>query len=353
MKFEANNELQKEYDFFNKDIFLSYSGINKLLFTPKSFYKYYILQQRDDTETKDTLDGKLIHCLLLEPDKFEERYIISSHDVPTDSNKKIIDKIYQIFKEERFENPESRVELVEFYQEIIELLKEDNLYQNLVDEKKADANGVIKTGDDKRVEKILNDKNLAYWYFLVTSVGKKVIDQETYDYANHMVEEMKKSSFIMNDILGFDVDNFNQKEVYSEYLFELKLINKIFGLHGAIDRLNIDHQKKEINISDIKKTTNINAFQKSIDYYNYWLQAAIYTYVIGSTFGKKYPDYHITFRFVIIDAYEQFGSQKVSDETMLSWIKLMTSTLQKVEYHLINKNFSLPYEYLINKELTI
>ena len=61
---------QKEEEFYARDKFnFSYSSLNKLLFSPSLFYKDYILQDREIRTDKHLVEGKLIHCLLLEQEK--------------------------------------------------------------------------------------------------------------------------------------------------------------------------------------------------------------------------------------------------------------------------------------------
>ena len=69
-----NVNKEKEEKFYaNKDFCFSYSSLNKLLFSPSLFYKDYILWDREVRTDKHLIEGKLIHCLLFEEDKVEEK----------------------------------------------------------------------------------------------------------------------------------------------------------------------------------------------------------------------------------------------------------------------------------------
>ena len=59
----------KEEEFYNKDFKFSYSSLNKLLFSPSLFYKDYILKEREEKTDKHLIEGKLLHLLLLQPEK--------------------------------------------------------------------------------------------------------------------------------------------------------------------------------------------------------------------------------------------------------------------------------------------
>jgi hypothetical protein len=64
---------QKEEEFYAKDFNFSYSSLNKLLFSPSLFYKDYILWDRELRTDKHLVEGKLVHCLLFEPENVNEK----------------------------------------------------------------------------------------------------------------------------------------------------------------------------------------------------------------------------------------------------------------------------------------
>ena len=60
--------------FYKQKFYFSYSGINKLLFSPVMFYNHYVLQQREDSTDAHLVAGRALHCLLLEPDNFGKQF---------------------------------------------------------------------------------------------------------------------------------------------------------------------------------------------------------------------------------------------------------------------------------------
>ena len=50
-----SERIQKEQEFFDKDFLMSYSGLNKLVFSPASFYKHYVLGQKEDSIDKNMI----------------------------------------------------------------------------------------------------------------------------------------------------------------------------------------------------------------------------------------------------------------------------------------------------------
>jgi hypothetical protein len=322
--------------FFDQKFFLSYSGLNKLLYSPALFYKHYILKQRDDTTSQAMTEGKLIHCLLLTPDRFENEYQIISSDLPSANPKLVIDRVfehYQILKEEGDE----REELNEFGDAILDILKDMNLYQSL------------KT-DEQRILKITEvDKHVDYWWYIKNTVNKTLIPQELYDFAQGAVEKMKCSVVILK-AMGFILsDSFMPNiEVYNEIELICDLEDYSFGLKGFIDNLVIDHDNKVIKINDLKTTSkDLTSFKDSIEFYSYWMQLVIYSILIKNSIYYK-EGYSIEHRFLVIDVYQQVGSFLVTEQTLNKWYQRTIEQFDIAEYHLKNKFFELPYEFAVS-----
>ena len=85
-------------EFYSKEFYLSYSGLNKLLYSPSLFYKHYILQQREDKLESYLIDGKVIHCLLLDDGSFDQQFILTPGTLPTGNTRSVVDKIFEIHK---------------------------------------------------------------------------------------------------------------------------------------------------------------------------------------------------------------------------------------------------------------
>ncbi len=69
--------------------------------------------------------------------------------------------------------------------------------------------------------------------------------------------------------------------VYSEHPIQIDLPGYPFGLKGIIDNLVVNETDKTIVINDLKTTgKTVAEFAETVDYYNYWLQAAVYKKLI-------------------------------------------------------------------------
>ena len=329
-----SEQIEKEIKFFETKPYISYSGMNKLLYSPILYYRHYILNERDDADTKALIEGRLIHCLLLTPEKFNEEYQIISDSLPSDNVKKVIDTIYEHYLQLKEEGDE-REDLIEFSGAILDVLEDINLYQSL------------KT-DEQRIAKIVDlDKNLDYWFYLKNSKNKTLIEQNMYDFAVSIVDIIKQSINVKK-ALGIIADDFNTSiERHNEIYLSHELKDYSFNIHGILDNLVIDHLNKTIKINDFKTTSkDLNNFKDTIEFYRYWLQIIIYILlVINSKYYKE--GYKIEARFIVADVYQQVGTFLISDNTIEKWHKLAKECFEKTEYHIKNKVFDLPYEFLI------
>ena len=323
--------IRLEDEFFSQPFMMSYSGLNKLLFSPVLFHQHYILKQRDDVVDKPMVEGKLLHCLLLNPEEFENEFVLMSSDMPSDGPRKVLDKIYEIMKA----NGKSEMDGT-FVEHILDVLKEQNLYQSL------------KT-DEQRIDKMTTDKNIKYLDYKFQAERKTVVDQDMYDFAKNTVETIKSNSKLM-DLMGFNRDSLttNVKQHNELDLVCLEFDDYYFGIRGIIDNLVIDHDNKVIRVNDLKKSSkSIGQFEESIEYYNYWMQAALYRLLVNhikeTTFGVDYP---VEFRFIVVDPYMQIAPIRISEETMESWTLKLNDELDKANYHFKERDFSLPYKFL-------
>lgn len=180
---ELSEILQKEEEFYSRGFYFSYSSITRLLNNPESFYRHYILGQKEDTESQAALEGRIVHCLVLTPELFESTYLVSPGTVPEGNPKIIIDQIFALYKTEvEGENP--REEFCEYRDEILDIMKNINYFQKLVDDKEL-------TGDQKRLNKVCTPENIGYFNFLKQALQKTIISQEMYTNCQRAAERVK------------------------------------------------------------------------------------------------------------------------------------------------------------------
>lgn len=333
---------QLEQEFFSRPFKFSYSGLNRLLYSPQLFYKHYVLQEQEEKLDTHLIEGKVIHCLLLNNGSFDEQFILSSIDLPGDNARMIINKICTDL---RADSPHVGAgELSDYPEQILGILKEINLHQSLTDDKKADKDGIKKTGDQKRLEKILTEQNMSYFKFLKTKGKKDIIDTETLERCTKGVELLRNHGRV-RELLGLDKTVGAMYGIYNELPIEQDGLP--FGLKGILDNMTVDVKNKLVHINDLKTSgKTISEFAETVEFWNYWLQAAIYNrlaqYYLRDVLT---PEWTIIFNFIVLDKYDQVYAFQVSDGTMKEWTDRMDQKLKHAEWHFTNRNFSLPYDY--------
>lgn len=319
---------QKEEEFYAKDFNFSYSSLNKLLFSPSLFYKDYILWDRELRTDKHLVEGKLVHCLLFEPENVNEKFNVAPGKSPSDNIRKVM-------KDMSLHTDAETLEFCEF--QALASLKTLNLFQSL------------KT-DEQRLKKVINEDNEPYWKFLSNS-NVDVVDQDTLQRCTDMVETLKQNTDVMDLFKQQETDfELDPIETHAEKYLKSDLSEHNFGLHGYIDFYKIDHEKKEVTISDLKTTgKTISDFRETVDFYNYWLQAAIYCKLVYDTLGEKAEEYTIIFKFVVIDKYKQVYVFDVTEETLAGWADGFEGVIKIAGYHYNEKKYQLPYDFLVGK----
>ena len=313
-------DFQAEENFYKKKFHFSYSGFNKLLFAPSAFYKHYILNQREDKMEQHLIEGSLLHCLLLEEDKFHDKYVVSPVNLPGDSIKNVVDKVFV----RALVTNNLHLSLEQLEDDILQILQDINLYQSL----KTDA---------QRVEKVVTDASISYYNFLATKGDKAVIDEDTLNKVKGYAEIVRSNEKITSLL--------NIGGTYSQSEVPLVMDTQYdFGLRGFVDNINIDHDAKVIYINDLKTSGKmLQDFPETVDYYKYWLQAAVYCRLVRANYSLG--NYKIKFNFIVVDKLTQCYAFEVSQVTLNSWMDKLDEIMKIADYHYTNRKFDLPYEY--------
>ena len=266
------------------------------------------------------IEGSLLHCLLLEEDKFHDKYVVSPVNLPGDSIKNVVDKVF--VKALISNNLDLSLEQLE--DDILQILQDINLYQSL----KTDA---------QRVEKVVTDASISYYNFLATKGDKAVIDEDTLNKVKGYAEIVRSNEKITSLL--------NIGGTYSQSEVPLVMDTQYdFGLRGFVDNINIDHDAKVIYINDLKTSGKLlQDFPETIEYYKYWLQAAVYCRLVRANYSLG--NYKIKFHFIVVDKLTQCYAFEVSQVTLNSWMDKLDEIMKIADYHYTNRKFDLPYEY--------
>lgn len=321
-----------EKDFYNRKFFYSYSSLNKLIWNPQIFYQMYVLGLKEEKLDAHLVQGKLIHLLLLEPEKFEKEFLMTPSSLPSGNLRVVVDRVFKHYTE-LSRNGDDRTELAQFDGAILDVMRDMNYFQNL------------KT-DQQRLDKIITPEAISYWEFLKTKGDKTLIDPDTFKFCTDAVDIIKTNEQVCR-LIGCDVTEFDSKEVINELPVSAEFSNKAYGLKGIIDNLVIDHDKKIIYVNDIKTTgKDLKDFPETIEYYSYWLQAIIYMIIVNHLYGDLTGQgYETKFHFVVIDRTFQSYAFPVSEETLNKWLDRFQDCIAKAEWHYKNRSYELPYDF--------
>jgi hypothetical protein len=324
---------QKESEFYKKSFKFSYSSLNKLLFSPTLFYKDYILLDKEERTEKHLIEGKLIHCLLFEPNNLEDKFKILPEKTPSDNVRKILHKLFDVVgsNQDLLENTPAWDSV------ILQVLINQNLYQSL---KK----------DEARIAKIKTNSNDIYWKFISNSLVD-VIDIDTLNKCKDIVNLLLENDDVAKTLLEKNSDfALDPVKSYTEKKLDCNLKNYKFGLKGIVDHYKIDDENKTVTICDLKTTgKTITDFEESVEFWNYWLQAAIYSKLVYENHKDECDNYKILFKFIVIDKYKQVYIFDVSEPTIQQWVERLDNVLKVANYHYTNAKYNLPYKFLVDK----
>lgn len=322
-----------ETNFYKEKFYFSYSSLNKLLWNPAVFYQLYVMGLKEEKVDSHLVQGKIIHALLLEEEKFNELFIISPANLPTGNLRTVIDRVFYHHTELK-RNGDQREKLEEFDGAILDVMKDMNYHQSL------------KT-DQQRLDKVLTSESYSYWAFLQTKGNKTLIDQESYDFCKNAVDMIKTDKKLCS-LIGCNVTEFENKEVYNETPFMIDLPDKPFGLKGIVDNVVIDHDQKTICVNDIKTTSkDLKDFPETVEFYSYWLQAVIYVSMAALRHQAliEHQGYQLKFHFVVIDRAFQTYAFPVTDSTLNKWLDRYKEVIDIADWHYTNKSYELPYQF--------
>jgi len=346
IKDEKTKHLENE--FFARKFSMSYSGLNKLVYAPALFYKHYVLNQRDEEMTSALLNGKVIHCMLLDDGSFDKQFILLPGTMPSDNVKKVVHAVYEHCVEATREGAMCSSQLNTYADVIVNTMAEMKFHQNLTDDKKADKDGIMKTGDQKRVDKIVSDSTQEYFQFLFMKGDRDVVDIPTMEHCVEIVELLRENEGV-NYALGLG-ETPEHIQAMNEIMIETEETGLPFGFKGILDNVKIDHQEKTIFINDLKTTSkSIADFQEAVEFWNLWMQAGMYKKLVTREFllnnGLNPDEWKIKFTFVVVDKYKQIYPFEVSDETLIKWEGMLDQKLQEAKWHFENQRFDLPFVF--------
>ena len=144
--------------------------------------------------------------------------------------------------------------------------------------------------DETRINKVMSQGS-AYWE-LLRNTDKFIITQDQFELMERCMHSVQNTSHEMTELL-FSKQKDKEGEYHNELEVHWEWPRYKFPLKGKIDRLWIDHKKKEFQIIDLKTTSKtLGLFHESFQTYHYARQVAFYEMAadqwIMQTYGERY-----------------------------------------------------------------
>ena len=239
------------------------------------------LFQPDELSTPSLLFGSAVDCMITEgPEEFAKKFLVADIPKLSATMQAIADQLVAEHSENTF---------VTVSDEKILQAANDNSYQK-------------NWKDATRIQKIREECS-AYYNLMVSNSDKRILTESDYSDVTRAVEALQTDKHTSHFFMGNDP--FGSVERY----YQLKFLSKPETLGGSIkgmlDLVCVDHANKTVHPCDLKTTKDIYTFEESFYKYRYYLQAAIYTWLIEQAIKEDCPelqDYKIMpYKFIVID----------------------------------------------------
>lgn len=280
------NKTEQEYRAVKLD---SSSSLKVFSENRKKYYKKYIVNDPDLEEEEDSKAvtvGKLVETLLLEPEEFDNRFLISTVvEVPTGNMATFVEHLYKLTEKNTDEDGEITVNFVDLMQEAYTLT------------------GFKRDKFDTVVEKFVGS-NAEIYYKEIRQVRSKkmtVVTVEDVTNAENIVNELKN-----NPVTAPIVNLVNTDKI--EVINQLQIENFVVNNHvfkGMLDKVVIDHVNKVIQPYDLKCTWTVENFQK--EYYLYrraYIQGYLYYNAVLQAYNHLVEEGYVVkpLAFIVCDS---------------------------------------------------
>lgn len=239
---------------------ISNSDIGSFLYGGPTYFRSKKEQEIRSTKAFDF--GRLLHCYVLQPEKFKQEYVIAD-----------VSKIEGLMGK-----------FIEYMAKLTcSSLGQSSLSQETDYQLAYNLSG-FKYPIKRVVEDFKKPENEAYYNFLVNNYGKIFVDPSEFKKIEGMAEALK-SHKKASSLLGTAKNKIgdvcvNELEIYWEKSVETDTENEeeiFIGCKSMVDRLVIDSVKKIAYIIDIKTTSKpVKTFKTAYKNYSYYRQLSFY-----------------------------------------------------------------------------
>lgn len=316
---KRSQEAQELYDNWT----VSASGLSEFARTPRAFRAY---KEKADTENAAHFTlGTAVHCRLLEPETFDEKYYVMDVEAPGDgTNMRIFIDRYFWYTTNEFAEEQAK-----------ELAYQDSGYKTKFDT-------VWKNFEEK-------ENYVAYWNALNDSVGKIILTPKDEFIIEEVVSSVKAHKVAAAML---DVDPLDNHTYMTEETIEWDIKGFDFNMKSILDRVRIDHENKLISIIDIKTTSkNVHKFAYSYENFAYYRQMAFYGHAmmwyVENVLKEDKNEWALTTSIIAVQTtgfYETVVYAPSPEDMMIGHNEII-NLLTKLSWHYETNNWDYPLEY--------
>lgn len=262
----------------------SSSSLKEFSTNRKKYHKKYILNENvEEDDNKAATTGRVVETLLLEPEEFDNRFHMSI--VTSAPTAMMLDFVEALYKHSAAATNEDGV-LTRTFEDLC---------------KDAHVDSGFKISLDAVLKKFIGSDAEVYYKEIreVRSKGLTVVTTQDVENATKIVEELKTNDFIapiVNLVKSSRYDVYNQLQVEG-YEIEGHLFKSM------MDKVVVDHEKRLINVYDLKCTWSVENFYD--EYYLYrraYIQGYLYYYAAKHHFADL-EGYNVLYpKFIVCDS---------------------------------------------------
>jgi hypothetical protein len=298
---KGQNETEATYRAIQTD---SSSSLKDFSMDRKKYYRKYVLRESiEDKDNQAITMGKLVETLLMEPEEFDKRFYMSLvNNIPTGLMLEFVEGLYKATKE-------ATDDFGIVTKSFEELSKEAYILSG------------FKIKHDQVLNKFIGSDAQFYYEEIrkVRSQNLIVVNSQDVNNSEKIVDELRTNKFtkdLVNIVTDFRYTVINQMQIH-DYVID--------GHHfkSMLDKVIVDHHKKEIQIIDLKCTWTVENFYS--EYYLYrraYIQAYLYRNAVKSLTEKVEDEWYgyqvLNPMFLVCDSTNYYSPliYQVSDKDM-------------------------------------
>lgn len=280
---------------------ISYSSLNQFINSGPMYYRKYKDKELDPLVGDFLVIGSALHCLVLEPETFEDRYTIIRRRIGG-----VIGR---------------------FIQELA-VLREINKDTISIAKERAE---VLKYTEDTLARYMDQKDNREYYEALLSD--KEIVDDIDIILINKLIKKIQSHS-AANELYFLD----NPDElVYSEK--EVIWKREGLAMRSFLDKLRINTKTKIVKINDLKTTSKpVRSFPKFFKEYGYDLQVAMYNLaakavLIDLNLDPNEFKYETSITVVRTIPLFEVQLRPISSETLNIGLKTFYDAINEIKWH--------------------